>query len=376
MSTPGYLQHGNDRGDTWQRQIFERLRASPEDWLVVGELFDEFRLRIPDYLAMRAVHLRYKEVPPLDKAQWLYFLNTIRSKGMGIERCNDATRTTYVYTDQIRIKRQGTCKCGGGLIKNAYGSNALCCLECGDISAVMKPQTSRPKKVVPFIPRQRDEQSPDQASIPNVVPLRPTPDPVVQQMAATMRQPGVSMADAARPVYKSERYKPALVKAQKLKPWSKPTIIEREPFKPKPVESADQPASVVAEPAKPQEPQLAPIVVIKNVKPEDEAKHIAAGGIPIQQLDKDTWFSRWKNRVIILYKGHLWTPRMLAKYVKTILPNFSLNRIEEELQRCGYRPAVLLAKYHLSDNIRNEVSIHGRPVESFQEFVEAMRGRG
>jgi hypothetical protein len=114
-----------DEGTTWQQWMFSRLRAKlPEEWVQIGPLFDEVRTQIPPHTALRWATSRNPDSDmQVDKAQWLYFCQTLR--GFGIEHEGSSggrhgRRGAWAYRDNVRLAHLPgiVCgKCGGPMVR-------------------------------------------------------------------------------------------------------------------------------------------------------------------------------------------------------------------------------------------------------------------
>jgi hypothetical protein len=125
----------------------------------MGELFDEFRVRIPPHEAIRRWRAVYKRddetIPDTDRAQWLLFCQTLRN--IGTEREPSTTdhkhrKIDWSYNDRIRLKPipNVTClKCGGHLVKVRYSHGKVECLTCLNAPTAQPVEMEQPKPTSP-----------------------------------------------------------------------------------------------------------------------------------------------------------------------------------------------------------------------------------
>lgn len=166
----------------WLDIVYSRLQAlGPEEWLQLGPLFDEVRLKIPFTAAMRLMIARLPEgeIPNGDKAQWLAF--TARMCHMGVEF--ERKGRWREYSDKVRLQRVQTCDCGGPVIKVRMRQGTGLCLACRNKVPLTTP-TRHGQRQRKFTLRQPRGTFPEQ--------------PHVKLPATAFKQPQITQAQADR----------------------------------------------------------------------------------------------------------------------------------------------------------------------------------
>lgn len=121
---------------SWRKRSFDLLRAQPQSWLRLSEVFSEVEQDIPAHTALRFGNRNGSEELSLNTARWRFFLSHI---GPLVERktCNDEHLTFRAKrTDYIRIRPHDlACEaCGGPRYLSVYPERGVkrkySCISC------------------------------------------------------------------------------------------------------------------------------------------------------------------------------------------------------------------------------------------------------
>jgi len=134
---------------SWRKRSFDLLRAQPQSWLRLSEVFSEVEQDIPAHTALRYGNRNSSEELSLNTARWRFFLTHV---GPLVERktCNEEHLTVRAKrTDYIRIRPHDmACEiCGGPRYLSVYPERGVrrkySCIDCNQVLPVEaeKPDT-------------------------------------------------------------------------------------------------------------------------------------------------------------------------------------------------------------------------------------------
>src|SRR5262245_7224759 len=138
---------------SWQARIYERFRAAPDEWISLGELFEEVKLDIPLHYATRhALRVQAPNSPMVsgDKAQWLFFTQVVSK--IGVERLGEGR--FWAYGNRVRLRHVvgRLCeKCAGPVVKSAWSSkHTVVCVHNCEVRQAEAPTPVAPVAAAPL----------------------------------------------------------------------------------------------------------------------------------------------------------------------------------------------------------------------------------